>query len=358
MDELLSIGDFSARCGLSAKMLRSYAAVGLLVPAAVDGSSGYRYYSTDQLDQARVIALLRRAEIAVDDIARFHDPDASQFDRWDREITRESTARRKALALARAALAVGHAPPPPRPEDLPKGPEMTHDVLTGTATHIGGRKSQQDAVLVSEDLFAVADGLGGLQRGEVASRLALDTFDAAYAADHSVSGLLNAGREANGAVWQQATADGGDATMGTTLAAVAMTSDAAAVVLHAGDSRLYHFRAGRLDQLTQDHTVVAGLIRAGELGEAEAETHPYRHVLTRALGIGPDLEMDHAGIPCQPGDRLVLCTDGLFKAVTDDEINTVLAAKGEPQEAADRMVASAVDRGAEDNVTVLVVDVH
>ena len=359
MDELLSIGDFSIRCGLSAKMLRSYAAVGLLVPAAVDGSSGYRYYSTDQLLQARVIELLRRAEIAVDDIAGFfRHSDASQLDRWDREIVRESTTRRKALALARAALALGQAPPPPQPEDIRKGPDVTRDFLTGTATHIGGRDTQEDAVLVSEELFAVADGIGGLQDGDVASRLALDTLDAAFAADHSVSGLLNACREANGAVWRQATAGGGDAKMGTTLAAVAMTSDAAAVVLHAGDSRVYHFRAGRLDQLTHDHTVVAELIRTGQLGEEEAQNHPYRYVLTRALGVGPDVEMDHAGIPCQPGDRLVLCTDGLFKALSTDDLNTVLASEEEPQDSADRLVASAVERGSEDNVTALVIDVY
>src|ERR1700691_6029342 len=108
MDELLSIGDFSDRCGLSAKMLRSYAAAGLLVPAAVDASSGYRYYSTGQLPQARIIALLRRAGIAVDEIAGFFDrPDMTQLDRWDRQIMSESTTRRQALALARSALRPG-----------------------------------------------------------------------------------------------------------------------------------------------------------------------------------------------------------------------------------------------------------
>jgi len=359
VEELLSIGEFAARCGLSAKMLRSYAAAGLLVPAAVDGSSGYRYYSTGQLDQARIIALLRRAEIAVDDIAMFlHDPDPSHLDRWDREIVAESTIRRKALAQARGAQALGHAPTPARLETLRKGPDVTRDLRTGSATHVGGRDTQQDAVLVSDELFAVADGIGGLRDGEVASRLAVDTLSATFAADHSVSGLLNAGREANGAVWRQGNANGADATMGTTLTAFAVTSDAAAVVLHAGDSRLYHFRAGRLHQLTQDHTVVADLIRAGELSEREAEVHPHRHVLTRALGVSPDVEIDHAGVPCQPGDRLVLCTDGLVKALSDEELGAVLALEGEPGLSADRLVANAVERGAEDNVTALVIDVH
>lgn len=351
----MGIGDFSARCGLSAKMLRSYAAVGLLIPAAVDGSSGYRYYSTGQLHQARVIALLRRAGVAVDDIAGFYDhPDLLQLDQWDREVVRDSTARRQALAQARAALALGQAPPPAQPETSRKGPEMTHNFLTGAATHIGGRDSNQDAVLVSDGLFAVADGLGSLQDGEVASRLALDTLNAAFASDRSVSGLLNACGDANQAVWAQASTNGEDATMGTTLAAVAITSDVAVVVLHVGDSRLYRFRHGRLDQLTVDHTVIADLIRAGELNEEDAQTHPHRHVLTRALGVGPAVDIDHAGVSCEPGDRLVLCTDGLFKALSPDDLKAVLASEAEPQQSADKLVASAVERGAEDKFTAMI----
>jgi PPM family protein phosphatase len=357
--EFLSIGEFSTLCGLSAKMLRSYAAAGLLVPAAVDSSSGYRYYSTGQLHQAQVIALLRRAGIPIDQIGEFfHSPDVSRLDRWDCEIVQDSSVRRKALAEARAALALGDVSQPVRPEHIRKGLDVTYEFVAGVASHIGGRESQEDAVLVGDDLFAVADGIGGLQDGEVASRLALDTLDAACADDHSVSGLLSAGRDANSVVWQQAARNGGDATMGTTLTALAVTSDAAIAVLHAGDSRLYRFRGGHLDQLTHDHTVVADLIRAGELNEEEARVHPYRHVLTRALGVAPDLEMDYAAVQCQSGDRLVLCTDGLFKALSSDELSAVLGSRTEPQESADKLVASAVDHAAEDNVTVLVIDVQ
>jgi PPM family protein phosphatase len=273
VDELLSIGDFSARCGLSAKMLRSYAAAGLLVPAAVDGSSGYRYYSTGQLHQARIIALLRRAGIAVDDIGGFFaDPDTVQLDRWDRQIMSESTARRQALAQARAGLAMDQAPPPTQAETARKGSEMNHTFVTASATHIGGRDTNEDAVVVSDGLFAVADGIGGLQDGDVASRLALETLDVAFAADRTVSGLLDACQEANRAVWGQA--NGQDNIMGTTLVALAMTSDAAGIVLHAGDSRLYRLRNGRLEQLTHDHTIIADLLRNGELSEEDARTHP------------------------------------------------------------------------------------
>jgi protein phosphatase len=356
VDELLIIGDFSARCGLSAKMLRSYASAGLLVPAAVDGASGYRYYSTGQLRQARIIALLRRAGIAVVDIAGFFDdPDPAQIDRWDRQVISELTGRRQALAQARAALAMDKPSPPTQPETSKRGSEVTHTFVSGMATNIGGRDTNEDAVLVSDGLFALADGLGGLQDGEVASRLALDTLDAAFNADRTLSGLLDACREANRSVWRQA--DGQDATMGTTLVALAITSDASAIVLHVGDSRLYRFRNGRLEQLTHDHTVIADLIRAGELSEEDAKTHPYRYVLTRAIGVIPDVDIDHAGVSCESGDRLMLCSDGLFKALTADELKVVLTSEVEPQRSADKLVTGAVERQAQDNVTAMVIDV-
>jgi serine/threonine protein phosphatase PrpC len=134
---------------------------------------------------------------------------------------------------------------------------MTHTFVTASATHIGGRDTNEDAVVVSDGLFAVADGIGGLQDGDVASRLALDTLDVPFAADRTVSGLLDACQEANRAVWGQA--NGQDNIMGTTLVDLAMTSDAAGIVLHAGDSRLYRLRNGRLEQLTHDHTIIADL---------------------------------------------------------------------------------------------------
>jgi protein phosphatase len=338
VDELLSIGEFSARCGLSPKMLRSYAAVGLLVPTVVDARSGYRYYSTGQLHQARIIGLLRRAGIAVDDIKSFFaDPDLSRLERWDREIVQTSAARRQALAEARAALA---------------SEQSVSAFVATTATHQGGREINQDAALVGDGLFAVADGLGGLAAGEVAGRLALDTLAVAFAKDRSVAGLLRACHEANQAVWQRANCD--EAAMGTTLVALAMTTDAAAVAVHAGDSRLYRFRDGRLDQLTRDHTVVAELTRAGEITEAEAETHPHRHLLTRAIGTGPEVEIDYAGVTCKPGDRLLLCTDGLFKALCAADIKAILP---KTDGAADELVATAVERRAEDNVTAMVINV-
>lgn len=355
MDGLLGIGDFSARCGLSAKMLRSYAAAGLLVPAAVDRASGYRYYSTGQLHQAGVIALLRQAGIAVKDIAEFYDnPDPVRLDRWDREVTRDSTTRRQALVQARAALALGHVPPQIPAESSRIGSEMAPDFLAGVATHTGGRDTNQDATIVAHRLFGVADGLG--QRGEIASRLALDTLEAAFAADRSISGLLIAGQQANQAVWQQAGTAGEDAQMGTTLTAIAITSDVGLVVLHIGDSRLYRWRRGRADQLTSDHSVVGDLLRSGELSEDDFRTHPHRQILTRALGVGPAADIDYAGVSCEPGDRLMLCTDGLFQAIAADDLKAILAAENAPQQSADQLVTTALERGAEDNITAMILD--
>lgn len=135
-------------------------------------------------------------------------------------------------------------------------------------------------------------------------------------------------------------------------------ADQEAVVLHAGDSRLYRLRKGRLDQLTRDHTVIADLIRAGELGEEDAQIHPHRFVLTRALGVGPTLEIDHVGVSCESDDRLMLCSDGLPKEMSPNELKLALASDAPPQDCADNLVTTAVERGAEDNVTALLVDVH
>jgi protein phosphatase len=357
VDELLSIGDFSIQCGLSPKMLRSYAAIGLLVPAAVDSSSGYRYYSADQLHQAQVIALLRRAGIAVDDIAKFFaSPAPIQLDRWERQMAQESMARRQAFAEARAALALDQVHSASQTEESKTGSDVTHNYATGTATHIGGRETNQDAVILEENLFAIADGLGGLRDGEIASRLALDTLNTAFAADRSVAGLLGACRESNEAVWRQS--NGHEAAIGTTLTALAITTDVAKVVVNVGDSRLYRIRHGRLMQLTEDHTVTAESVRVGELSEEDAKSHPFRNVLTRAFGVGPDVDVDYAGVSCESGDRLLLCTDGLFRALTSEEIKAGLASEAGPQQSADNLVSSAVEQGAEDNVTVMVIDVH
>ncbi|GAA4611894.1 protein phosphatase 2C domain-containing protein [Saccharopolyspora hordei] len=233
---------------------------------------------------------------------------------------------------------------------------MTSTLVAGAATHPGGRETNQDAVVVGDGVFGLADGVGGLSSGEVASRLALDALTADFATDRTAEGLVHACRQANLAVLRRA--DRESVTMGTTLVAVAETTDAGVVAAHVGDSRLYRLRDGNLDALTRDHTVIAELVRAGAVSEDVAEEHPHRNVLTRAVGVRPDLEVDTFELACRPGDRLLLCSDGLFKTLTTEEIEEVLASEPNPQDAADQLVAAAVEQQADDNVSAVVVNVE
>ncbi|HET6731459.1 MAG TPA: protein phosphatase 2C domain-containing protein [Mycobacterium sp.] len=231
---------------------------------------------------------------------------------------------------------------------------MTPNLAAATATHIGQRVSNEDGVLISDRLYVVADGIGGLDNGEVASRTAIETLASSFAENATLPGLLHACREANQAVSQPTTGLTA-ATTGTTLTALAVTSDVGAVVVHVGDSRLYRLRDGRMAQLTRDHTVSAEMVIAGDLSEEDAGTHRYRGVLTRAIGIGPEVDIDYAGVSLRVNDRFLLCTDGLFKALPSDSIKAALA-EPEPQAAADSLISGATQHGAEDNATAVVID--
>jgi serine/threonine protein phosphatase PrpC len=158
-------------------------------------------------------------------------------------------------------------------------------------------------------------------------------------------------------VWERATVDGEDPTMGTTIAALGIVSDGQAVVVHVGDSRLYRYRNARLQQLTHDHSICAEMLRAGELSEEDAANHPHRNILTRALGVAPTVEVEASDVDFEPGDRLVVCTDGVVKALTPEQLAVVLASRGEAQHVADELVAAALNHAAEDNVSAVVIDV-
>lgn len=148
-------------------------------------------------------------------------------------------------------------------------------LAAAAATHSGNRASNEDGALIGDRLYVVADGIGGLDHGEIANRTAIETLASTFARDATITGLLHACREANHAVWQQPTTDPtADAAMGTTLTALAITSDTDAVVVHVGDSRLYRLRDGRMQQLTRDHTVSAEMVIAGELSEHESTPTP------------------------------------------------------------------------------------
>lgn len=361
MSELLAIGEFSARCGLSVKVLRTYAAEGLLVPAAVDAWSGYRYYARHQLPTARLILQLRRAGIALREIREFlQDPDEGRLQAWGRGLDREVTHRRRALAAARQQLDM-LATGPAHPTRHDGGTIMT-TLLAGSANDPGTvRDTNQDAVLISSPLFAVADGLGTSPGGQTASRLALDTLKARFTGSPTAAGLAEAARAASRVIWDKASADPSLEGMASTLAAVAVLDDgeqAQLAVASVGDSRAYLFGAGQLHQLTRDHTVVQALMDAGKLTRDEARTHPSRSLLTRALGIAPVVDPDIHLPAVRETARLLLCTDGLTAHAEDPQIAEVLARVAEPDQAAARLVELANDNGGSDNTAVIVVDVN
>ena len=238
----------------------------------------------------------------------------------------------------------------------------TYEIDPAGVTDTGHvRPTNQDQLLIEGDLVAVADGMGGGPRGEVASRLAVDTMKEAFAADPTATGLVDAVGAANRAVWERADADPGLQGMGTTIAAVALVADGVEhrlAVVNVGDSRVYLLRQGQLSRLTTDHSEVAELVRAGELSEDDARTHARRHILTRVMGVGPEVEPNVSEAEPARGDRLLLCSDGLFNELDEDEIADVLRADTEPNETADRLVELANDRGGSDNITAVVVDLR
>jgi PPM family protein phosphatase len=230
-------------------------------------------------------------------------------------------------------------------------------LVVGASTDVGQvRDHNEDAYLVDDQLglVAVADGMGGHQAGEVASATALEALRAAVG---SGEGIRDAVTSANDAVYDKSTTDERLRGMGTTLTAGTLAAGGTLLLGHVGDSRAYLLHDGALNRLTTDHSLVEELIRAGELTEAEAEADPRRSMITRALGIEPDVEVDLYPIPLVSGDRILLCSDGLTGMVSEDELETVLRDEPNPTAAARRLVAAANEAGGIDNITVVVIDV-
>ncbi|MFM8611615.1 MAG: Stp1/IreP family PP2C-type Ser/Thr phosphatase [Actinomycetota bacterium] len=223
---------------------------------------------------------------------------------------------------------------------------------TGACTDVGRlRQSNEDALVLADPVFAVADGMGGARAGEVASAMAVAAL---YGFAGGADGLVAALEDVNDRIHAAAQADGSLAGMGTTATAALVTRDEL-VIAHVGDSRAYLLRDGRLRQVTDDHSLVAELIRRGALTPAEAERHPQRSVITRALGAEPDVEVDVVRLVPQAGDVLLLCSDGLTGMVGDGEIGRIVGEPGPLPERARELVQAANGAGGEDNVTVVLV---
>jgi serine/threonine protein phosphatase PrpC len=208
-------------------------------------------------------------------------------------------------------------------------------------------------------LYLVADGMGGHNAGEVASEGAVKRIYEGYYVDGDPNvhrSLDKVIRQANAELYAQAQANPTQRGMGTTLTGVVVQGDRA-YIAHVGDSRLYRVRGGKAEQLTQDHSWVAEQVRAGVLSPDQAEVHPQRNVITRALATAPDVRVDHSDVDLQAGDVLVLCSDGLSTEVGDNQIAALSTKAATAQEAVQRLIKLANDNGGEDNISVAVIRV-
>ncbi|MBA3788205.1 MAG: Stp1/IreP family PP2C-type Ser/Thr phosphatase [Actinobacteria bacterium] len=224
------------------------------------------------------------------------------------------------------------------------------------------RRHNEDSYVCEPPLFAIADGMGGAQAGEVASRLAAAVLNETVL--EGANGELDENRladliqEANRRVFQRSNEDAAASGMGTTMT-VALVDGAAGTVAigHVGDSRAYRVRDGELEQLTEDHSLVNELLKSGRLSPEEALSHPQRSVITRAIGTEPDVDVDTFTVDARTGDLFLLCSDGLTDMITDDEILALVEKGGDLDRAARQLVQAANRSGGGDNITVVVFEI-
>jgi serine/threonine protein phosphatase PrpC len=233
-------------------------------------------------------------------------------------------------------------------------------VRIGVSTHPGRkRRHNEDTYVVEPPLFAVADGMGGAKAGEVASGLAAGALKEGRSDDMSgEERVVDLIQEANRRVFRRASEDREASGMGTTMT-VALVEPDRVIFGHVGDSRAYLIREGQIEQLTDDHSLVAELVRSGRLSPEEAESHPQRSVITRAVGTEADVDVDTFSIRPEPGDLFLICSDGLTDMVDDETIIRAVEKHRENlDEAAKALVGAANRVGGEDNITVVFFEVR
>lgn len=348
MGMMLTIGAFSKASRLSPKALRLYDELDLLRPARVDPATGYRHYATEQLEQARLVAWLRRLGMPLTRIrtvcALEPGPAAREIRAFWAGVEAETATRRDL-----AAFLVDHLTH--TSEEDTAMLELRYAALSDTGLV---RPANQDTAYAGTRVLAVADGFGpaGAHAGTAAVE-ALKTLDRDTLSAGSVLNLLeDAVRGATDAVRHVVQSEDD----GTTLTAMLWTGSRLALV-HIGDSRAYLLRDGELFRITHDHTVVQSMIDEGRLTAEEATTHPQRSLLLRALptdatGFAPDLRLHDA----HPGDRYLLCSDGLSTVVPDPDIQRTLASIADPESAVRALVSEANRAGGPDNVSCVVAD--
>ncbi len=380
---MLTIGEFARECRLSPKALRLYDELGLLAPARVDPVSGYRLYEPGQLERARLVAWLRRLGMPLARIRVVCDlapaAAAAEVATFWTQAEADLASRRDLAAFLTAYLSA-------------KGMTMTAPgalaIRYAAASDIGrSRPVNQDSAYASGRLLAVADGMG--RAGDRASAAAIDALKSLEALQPDpapspvvtarrvvtpppgpagtaraqpagpgdlLTALAQAVKQAEAAVQGIAAADPAQRGSGTTLTAMLWSGSQLALV-HVGDTRAYLLRDGRLFQITHDHTVVQSLIDQGQLTTEEALSHPERALLLRALdgmqAALPDLSLHDV----RPGDRYLLCSDGLTTVVPADGIHQVLGGAAEPATVVRQLIDMANSGGGPDNIACVVADI-
>jgi protein phosphatase len=220
------------------------------------------------------------------------------------------------------------------------------------------RRRNEDAYVVEPPLFAIADGMGGAQAGEIASRLATAALREGGAVESGgLQRIVDLIQEANRRVYDRSSTDPNTSGMGTTIT-VAVVEDGSVAFGHVGDSRAYLIRDARMEQLTEDHSLVNELLKTGRLSREEAEAHPQRSVITRALGTDPDVDVDTFSVPARTGDLFLLCSDGLTDMVSERSILSVVERNRNDIDAALRALVKAANRGGgQDNITVIAFEI-
>ncbi|MDX3097187.1 protein phosphatase 2C domain-containing protein [Streptomyces sp. ME19-03-3] len=354
--ELLTIGSFSRASRLSPKALRLYDELGLLTPARVDPVTGYRLYAPDQLDQARLVAWLRRLRMPLARIQQVctleAGPAAEEIRAFWAQVEADTAARRDL-----ATFLIDHLSwkdPAMSPTAKPLG--IRYAALSDTGLV---RESNQDTAYAGSRLLAVADGYGS--GGAPASAAAVEALKSLETDSIPAGSLLNVLEDAIDQAKQAVHGISGglgpsSEDAGTTLTAMLWTGSHLALV-HIGDSRVYLLQDEELFQITHDHTMVQLMVDEGRLRPEEAASHPQRSLLIRALGQGADSTPDMRLHDAQQGDRYLLCSDGLSTVVSTEEIRRVLSDIGEPEQAVRELIALANCSGGPDNVSCVVADV-
>jgi PPM family protein phosphatase len=352
---VLTIGEFARASRLSAKALRLYDELGLLRPARVDPDSGYRFYEPAQLERARLVAWLRRlgmplARIRVVCDAATPDDAAAEVGAFWAQAETDLASRRELAAFLVAHLS--------RKDTAMPAPDAGLTIRYAAASDTGRtRPVNQDSAYASARLLAVADGTGSA--GDRASAAAIEALKPLAAPAAGPGELLNAlaqAAEQAGVAVQDIAAADPSRDSGTTLTAMLWSGSQLALV-HIGDTRAYLLRDGQLFRITHDHTVVQNLIDEGRLTAEEARSHPQRALLLRALGgaggSAPDLSLHEA----RPGDRYLLCSDGLSAVVPAGRIHEALRAAAEPGAVVAQLIELANQAGGPDNISCVVADV-